>query len=66
MVKRNKGQLRMEISKIKWILREINPTRVDIGSIDRPPAYRVEPLSYNKLREISFEFNPKNTNKYCK
>jgi wyosine [tRNA(Phe)-imidazoG37] synthetase (radical SAM superfamily) len=48
-----------EISKLNEFLEKLNPTRVDIGSIDRPPAYRVEPLSYNKLREISFEFNPK-------
>ncbi len=46
-----------EIEGLNRFLEELNPTRVDIGTIDRPPAYRVEPLTYEELRDISFKFN---------
>jgi len=32
----------LEIDKLNQFLEKLNPTRVDIGSIDRPPAYRVK------------------------
>ncbi len=48
-----------EILKLNNFLEELNPTRIDIGSIDRPPAYRVEAIDYKQLREISLKFNPK-------
>ncbi len=48
-----------EILKLNNFLEELNPTRVDIGSIDRPPAYGVEAIDYKQLREISLKFNPK-------
>jgi len=35
----------------------LKPTRIDIGTIDRPPAYKVEALSYEELRKISLKFN---------
>ncbi len=47
-----------EIAELNRFLEELNPTRVDIGTIDRPPAYRVEPLTYQELRDISLKFNP--------
>ena len=47
-----------EIDKLNEFLIKLNPTRVDIGTIDRPPAYKVESLSYEELREISLNFNP--------
>jgi wyosine [tRNA(Phe)-imidazoG37] synthetase (radical SAM superfamily) len=47
-----------EIDKLNEFLIKLNPTRVDIGTIDRPPAYKVESLSYEELREISLKFNP--------
>jgi len=50
---------RDEILKLNQFLEKLNPARVDIGSIDRPPAYRVKPLSYRELREISLKFNPR-------
>jgi len=46
-----------EIEALNSFLLELNPTRIDIGTIDRPPAYRVEALSYEELREISFRFD---------
>jgi wyosine [tRNA(Phe)-imidazoG37] synthetase (radical SAM superfamily) len=49
----------LEIDKLNQFLEKLNPTRVDIGSIDRPPAYRVEALDYKSLRDISLKFNSK-------
>ena len=46
-----------EIEKLNEYLLKLNPTRIDIGTIDRPPAYKVEALSYEALREISFTFD---------
>lgn len=45
-----------EIEKIYTILQQINPTRVDIGTIDRPPAYDVKPISYEELEKIAHTF----------
>ena len=41
------------IKKIAKALEEIKPDRVDIGTIDRPPAYRVFPVSNEKLHELA-------------
>jgi len=46
-----------EIAELNSYLLKLNPTRIDIGTIDRPPAYRVEPLSYENLHKISLEFD---------
>ena len=46
-----------EIERLNEYLLKLNPTRIDIGTIDRPPAYKVEPLSYEALREISLKFD---------
>jgi len=45
-----------EIEKIYTILKQINPTRVDIGTIDRPPAYDVNPISFHQLDNIAHQF----------
>ncbi len=45
-----------EIEKIYAILKEIHPSRVDIGTIDRPPAYDVKPISYEELNNIAYQF----------
>ncbi len=37
---------------------KLQPTRIDIGTIDRPPAYEVKPLSYEELHEIANLFDP--------
>ena len=41
-----------EIKKINEILQFIKPDRVDIGTIDRPPAYRVKPVAQDKINEL--------------
>lgn len=42
-----------EFKKINKVLKEINPNRVDISTIDRPPAYKVEGVSIEKLFRLS-------------
>jgi wyosine [tRNA(Phe)-imidazoG37] synthetase (radical SAM superfamily) len=47
-----------EIRALSEILLHVtNIKRVDIGTIDRPPAYDVEALSYGELLDISREFD---------
>lgn len=40
----------------------INPKRVDIGTIDRPPAYEVKPVSYEFLEYVANRFQNLNVN----
>lgn len=47
-----------EITKLNDFLLSLMPTRIDIGTIDRPPAYRVESFNYEELYEISQRFSP--------
>ncbi|VAY86896.1 Putative Fe-S oxidoreductase [hydrothermal vent metagenome] len=42
-----------EIKLLKYVLQKIKPNRIDIGTIDRPPAYDVRPITYNKLKQIA-------------
>jgi len=44
------------IKKLAKILKEINPDRIDLGTVDRPPAYRVKPVSNKKLFELAEYF----------
>ncbi len=46
------------IKALNKFLTTLNPTRVDIGTIDRPPAYKVEPLSSEELLNIASHFDP--------
>lgn len=46
-----------EIAALNAYLLHLRPTRIDIGTIDRPPAYHVEALSYEELRTISLAFD---------
>ena len=46
-----------EIDCLNNYLLRLQPTRIDIGTIDRPPAYSVEPLSYEELHKISLQFD---------
>ena len=46
-----------EIEALNEFLMQLQPTRIDIGTIDRPPAYKVEALSYEALRAISLKFD---------
>lgn len=46
-----------EIKKLNSVLKELQCTRVDIGTIDRPPAYPVVGISYKELHTISMMFD---------
>ncbi|MFA5501486.1 MAG: radical SAM protein [Sulfurovaceae bacterium] len=45
------------VEALNKFLTILKPTRVDIGTIDRPPAYKVEPLSSEELLEIASHFD---------
>jgi len=45
-----------EIEALNRYLLRLKPDRIDLGTIDRPPAYSVRPVTYKKLRELSFLF----------
>jgi wyosine [tRNA(Phe)-imidazoG37] synthetase (radical SAM superfamily) len=45
-----------EIKKISNFLSTIKLTRVDLGTLDRPPAYRVKPVTYQELFKLSMLF----------
>jgi wyosine [tRNA(Phe)-imidazoG37] synthetase (radical SAM superfamily) len=49
-----------EIKLLVDALNQINPTRLDIGTIDRPPAYDVKPLSFDELEDIANQFKQQN------
>jgi len=46
-----------EIKALNEYLLELKPTRIDLGTVDRPPAYRVEPLSYEELQKVALTFD---------
>jgi wyosine [tRNA(Phe)-imidazoG37] synthetase (radical SAM superfamily) len=46
-----------EIEKLNEFLLKLKPTRIDMGTIDRPPAYDVQPVSYEDLLAISQQFD---------
>jgi len=46
-----------ELSELETFLLELQPDRIDIGTIDRPPAYEVKPLSYEALHRIAQRFD---------
>ena len=45
-----------EINSIYKAIQQIKPNRVDIGTIDRPPAYDVHPIDYETLLNIANKF----------
>jgi wyosine [tRNA(Phe)-imidazoG37] synthetase (radical SAM superfamily) len=45
-----------EIQLLYNTLQQIKPNRVDIGTIDRPPAYDVKPISFQTLTSIANTF----------
>lgn len=47
-----------EIKAINKVLEQVKCERIDLGTIDRPPAYPIEGISYDRLYEISHLFNP--------
>jgi wyosine [tRNA(Phe)-imidazoG37] synthetase (radical SAM superfamily) len=46
-----------EIAKLNSTLHAMKIQRIDLGTIDRPPAYPVEGLGYKELRELSLMFD---------
>jgi len=46
-----------EIAQINDFLLKLKPTRIDISSIDRPPAYAVQAVNYEELLVISHLFD---------
>ncbi len=47
-----------EIEALNRTLLALGADRIDIGTVDRPPAYPIEPLSFKELYEIAKEFDP--------
>jgi wyosine [tRNA(Phe)-imidazoG37] synthetase (radical SAM superfamily) len=47
-----------EIAALNAVLRDIPCKRIDIGTIDRPPAYPVQGLSYGELHAVAAKFDP--------
>ncbi len=54
---KNINDKQIEIEMLNEFLSKLQPTRIDIGTIDRPPAYRVESLTYDELLEVSQMFD---------
>ena len=46
-----------QMQELDKVLNEIKPNRVDLGTIDRPPSYKVEPVEPEKLEELSKYFH---------
>jgi len=46
-----------EIQKLNDVLLKLDVSRVDLGTIDRPPAYEVSGLSYKELHDVSLLFD---------
>lgn len=57
LIVKNLNDGKEEIEKLNNYLLELQPTRIDIGTIDRPPAFDVNPVSYEALVEISYAFD---------
>ena len=51
-----------EIQKLYETVKKINPHRVDIGTIDRPPAYEVKPVDFELLEKVANIFEGINVN----
>ncbi|MBD3823658.1 MAG: radical SAM protein [Epsilonproteobacteria bacterium] len=46
-----------EAAKLNELFLQLNATRIDLGTIDRPPAYPIEGISYEELYELSLCFD---------
>jgi len=46
-----------EVAQLNQFLLKLKPSRIDIGTIDRPPAYNIKALAYDKLRKLSLAFD---------
>ncbi|WP_297455483.1 radical SAM protein [Persephonella sp.] len=52
LVVKNVNDSPENIKKIAEVLKDIKPDRVDLGTVDRPPAYRVFPVSDEELLKL--------------
>ena len=48
-----------EIEALNEFMVKLSPDKIDLGTIDRPPAYQVNPVSYSRLYELSILFDSK-------
>jgi len=46
-----------EIAKLNEFLLELKPDSIDLSTIDRPPAFDVKPLSFDKMHTIAKQFD---------
>lgn len=51
-----------DFQALNSVLEKINPSKVDIGTIDRPPAYSVEAVSREVLEKLALEIKNQNIN----
>jgi wyosine [tRNA(Phe)-imidazoG37] synthetase (radical SAM superfamily) len=59
----------VEFDALSRVLTDINPDRIDVGTIARPPAYGVQPVNADRLTQLAARLNhpavhiitPKNT-----
>ena len=54
---KNMNDGKEEIEKLNSFLLTLKPDRIDLNSIDRPPAYSVQGLTYYELLNISYLFD---------
>ena len=47
-----------EIEALNAFLLQLHPDRIDLGTIDRPPAYEVQPVTYETLYGLAGHFDP--------
>jgi len=57
LIVQNLNDNREEIAKLNEYLLRLKPMRIDMGTIDRPPAFDVKSVSYERLLEISRMFD---------
>ena len=57
LVVKNLNDSKDEVLKLNKFLLELKPIRIDLGTIDRPPAFDVKPVSYEELLAISHLFS---------
>jgi len=62
LIVKNINDKEEDIKELAKVLKEINPDRIDMGTIDRPPAYRVFPVSNETLLKLSDYFEGLNIN----
>ncbi len=62
LIVKNINDKKEVIEKVVEAVKKINPDRIDISTVDRPPAYRVYPVDNQTLYEIANMFEGLNVN----